>query len=84
MLGMRKLLSIYSLLHTKYHQLLKKFKPDLVIGYNFGDIRHFLINKLCDKNKIITLEVQGLKSQATHVSPMISKEIKVFLKVILN
>ena len=30
----------------------KKFKPDLVIGYNFGDLRHFLINKLCDKNRI--------------------------------
>ena len=28
------------------------FKPDIVIGYVFGDIRHIMLNKLCEINKI--------------------------------
>ena len=33
-------------------QFFINFNPDLVIGYNFGDIRHHLIEKICNKNNI--------------------------------
>lgn len=36
----------------KIKELINNFKPDYVIGYNLGDIRHLLINKITNIKKI--------------------------------
>ncbi len=33
-------------------KLFNEFKPELIIGYNFGDIKHYLIQQLSNKYKI--------------------------------
>lgn len=45
----------------KIKKLFDEFKPDISIGYNFGDIRHYLINQICDKEKTPFFCVSGTK-----------------------
>ena len=33
-------------------KMFQNFNPEIVIGYNFGDIKHFLLERLCNKKKI--------------------------------
>lgn len=33
-------------------EMFQKFMPEIVIGYNFGDIRHLLLERICNKKKI--------------------------------
>lgn len=50
----------------KIKKLINEFKPELIIAYNFGDIRHLLINKIANKNKIPMFCMSDTKVQHTH------------------
>lgn len=44
-------------------KMFQNFTPDIVIGYNFGDIRHLLLERLCNKKKIPFFFVSDTKVQ---------------------
>jgi len=50
----------------KIKKLFDEFKPELIIAYNFGDIRHLLLNKLANKNRIPMFCMSDTKVQHTH------------------
>ena len=50
----------------KIKKLFENFKPELIIAYNFGDIRHLLLNKLANKYKIPMFCMSDTKIQHTH------------------
>ena len=43
-----------------------QFKPELIISYNFGDIRHLLLNKIANKNKTPMFCMSDTKVQNIH------------------
>jgi hypothetical protein len=50
----------------KIKNLIEEFKPELIVAYNFGDIRHLLLNKIANKNKIPMFCMSDTKVQHTH------------------
>lgn len=50
----------------KIKKMIDVFKPELIISYNFGDTRHFLLNKIANKNKIPMFYMSDTKVQHIH------------------
>jgi hypothetical protein len=47
----------------KIKELVNNFSPDIIIGYNLGDLRHLLLNKIATINKIPFLFMSDTKVQ---------------------
>lgn len=50
----------------KIKKMIDVFKPELIIAYNFGDTRHFLLNKIANKKKIPMFCMSDTKVQHIH------------------